>query len=91
MSEKVREQFEVWATEQAIAHKYEHMQHLLKRHPETGQYNTTWVDSAWMGWQASREWLVIELPSPAVSGGNCIRYHAIRDCLEAAGLKVANQ
>lgn len=43
---------------------------------------------AWWAWQASREALVIELPSPAVAGSSCIREHAIRDCLEAAGLKV---
>jgi hypothetical protein len=63
-NEQSRNAFEAWATQQAIEHNYEYMSYLLTRHPETGDYNTTWVDSAWMGWQASRESLVIELPKP---------------------------
>lgn len=52
--EQSRGAFEAWATKQAIEHNYEYMSYLLTRHPETGDYNTTWVDSAWMGWQACR-------------------------------------
>lgn len=40
-------------------------------------------------WEASREAVVVELPAPAVPGGNCIRDHAIREAIEAQGLKVA--
>ncbi len=43
---------------------------------------------AWLAWQASREAVVVELPAPAVPGGNCIRDHAIREAIEAQGLKV---
>ncbi|WEX18907.1 hypothetical protein P2T68_16820 [Pseudomonas sp. G11] len=39
-------------------------------------------------WFASRESIEVELPNPAVQGGNCIRNHAIRDTLESLGLKV---
>lgn len=46
------------------------------------------VGSEYKAWVASRESLVIDLPSPAVAGSSCIREHAIRDCLESAGLKV---
>jgi hypothetical protein len=63
-----REQFEQWATEEAEKRNYAHMKHLLTRHPVTGEYNTTWVDSAWMGWQASRAAIVIELPKRADTG-----------------------
>lgn len=42
----------------------------------------------WESWQASRAAIEVELPSPAVQGGNCIRDHAIRDTLESLGLKV---
>lgn len=39
-------------------------------------------------WESSRAGIEVELPSPAVQGGNCIRDHAIRDTLESLGLKV---
>ena len=45
-------------------------------------------DAAWWAWQASRAAIEVELPSPAVQGGNCIRDHAIRGTLESLGLKV---
>lgn len=44
--------------------------------------------AAW-AWQASRVAVVVNLPAPAVPGGNCIRDHAIREAIEAQGLKVA--
>jgi len=96
--EQSRDAFEAWATRQAIEHNYEYMSYLLTRHPETGDYNTTWVDSAWMGWQASREALVIELPpiweeSPNTALGQACAQIRTADiqAIKAAGLKVVNQ
>lgn len=39
-------------------------------------------------WRESRAAIEVDLPAPAVQGGNCIRDHAIRDTLESLGLKV---
>lgn len=63
--EKMREEFEVWAKRQAESVNYAHMQFVLAKH-ENGEYRTTWVDMAWIGWQASRESLVIELPDDGI-------------------------
>ncbi|MGK0158857.1 hypothetical protein [Pseudomonas mosselii] len=51
--------------------------------------NPPLVSMCWWAWQASREAVVVELPAPAVPGGNCIRDHAVREAIEAQGLKVA--
>lgn len=88
-----RDEFEAWATRKAVECSYAYMSYLLSRHPETGDYNTTWVDSAWMGWQASREAIVIELPEHFEYDNPGEAFPAIKDCrtaIEAAGLKVSN-
>lgn len=86
MSDKMREEFETWALTHFINSKT--MNPLQRSSEEADAYHFPVISTAWTAWQASREALVIELPAPAVTGGNCIRDHAIRDVLEAAGLKV---
>jgi len=54
---KMREEFEVWAVSQCSS---------IKRSvamPE--RYATDFTQGAWLGWQASRAAVVIELPEPA--------------------------
>ena len=51
MSDLIREQFEEWVQSYAKEINYSY-QNILKRDGEN--YAVTWVDSAWIGWQASR-------------------------------------
>lgn len=60
-TEKMREEFEVWAKRKAESVNYSHMQFVLAKH-ENGDYRTTWVDTAWIGWQASRTAIEVDLP-----------------------------
>lgn len=56
---------------------------------KTAFQRTITYRALWTGWQESRAALVVVLPGPAVPGGNCIRDHAVREAIEAAGVKVA--
>ena len=58
MSEKMREEFEAWSKE-----KYPGT--LLSR-LATGVYVNLYVEMCWLGWQGSRESLVIELPDDGI-------------------------
>lgn len=86
---KMREQFEAWAHRKAVVSGHQFMAFLLARNAD-GSYQTTWVDSAWEGWQASREAVVVELPKfddyPA-SMERDMR-ESLRSSIEAQGLKV---
>lgn len=44
--------FEAAILKIAARNEYRHMDNLLKRPADSGDYSTTWVDSAWIGWQA---------------------------------------
>ncbi len=57
-----REQFEAWAHRKAVVSGYQFLSFLLVKN-EDGSYQTAWVDNAWMGWQASREAVAVELPT----------------------------
>lgn len=55
-----------------------------------GEYRSYRAQGAWWGWQASREALVIELPSADGLSPQSAEYGAIWDCreaIEAAGAK----
>lgn len=58
MSDKMREEFEVWVILNAGNHEYPYMDRVTAKFPD-GSYLTTWVDSAWIGWQASRAALCV--------------------------------
>jgi hypothetical protein len=59
-----REQFEAWAKQRAGRLAVGLYPQLLCRNPHDREgYLMSWVDCAWMGWKASREELVIELPT----------------------------
>jgi len=93
--EKMREEFEAWVEKEAKKRRYAYMDFLLLRDPQTDDYRTTWVDMAWMGWKASRESMVIELPpiweeSPNTALGQACAQIRTADiqAIESAGLKV---
>lgn len=68
----MREEFEAWVVQEAVNRSYSYMCSVLKQDGEC--YATSWVDSMWMGWQASRAALVVTLPAddPLGSGpGDC--------------------
>lgn len=68
MSDLLREEFEAWING-AWQGVY------LGRNPEnsemfSGQYRDSEVHARWIGWQASRESLVVDLPKPIESYGS---------------------
>lgn len=77
MNDWMREEFEEWAAEEAEVRGVGELIGLLKdeRHD---RYAMIWTQTAWMAWQASRESLVIDLPSV-----QCIDVHdySARDVL----------
>ena len=66
MSEKVREEFEVWATSCEMCTYLDGVEY---RHQ-----STEW---AWKAWQASRAALVVELPEKAALMSASSVYHAL--------------
>jgi len=59
-TEQMRQEFEAWAHRKAVESGYQHLAFLLKKN-EDGSYSTSWVDIAWIGWQASRAAVVVNL------------------------------
>lgn len=78
-NDKMREEFEEWLIPAWSREKFV---------DEDGdlQYREDWVQGAWIGWQASRQVLVIELPQEEPG----YMYYApdMVKAIEAAGLKV---
>ena len=58
--DKMREEFEAWVLSEAERTGYAYIDKVLSKFGES--YTTTWVDSAWQGWKASRAALFVELP-----------------------------
>ncbi|MBC8786362.1 hypothetical protein [Pseudomonas fluorescens] len=84
-TEKMREEFEAAFLAEEVSLCGEGMRSSALYMIEQDTVN---VRSAWWAWQASRAAIEVELPAPAVQGGNCIRDHAIREAIESLGLKV---
>lgn len=99
MSDVKRDEFEAWAQNRAARSPAGFHPRLLKRHDlDPARYAISWVDSAFEGWQASRECLVIELPDVSemaerAANGNCysaarLDQHAlVIKYIHAAGVK----
>lgn len=100
MSMDSRDQFEAWAMRRAERSPSGLNKELLDRYDDgDGDYRQAWVSSAWEGWQASREAVVVELPSAFWPGyieevdGEIInddlftKTQAV-EAIEAAGVKV---
>jgi hypothetical protein len=61
MSEQMREKFEAWAMKQAESMRYSFPAGAVELNG-LGDYAIVWVQGAWLGWQASRAELCVELP-----------------------------
>lgn len=103
MSDKMREEFEEWAAEEAEVRGVGVLLGLMQDEHQD-RYSMIWTQTAWMAWQASRSALVIELPPvypepeapeeaiddshmDAFHAANGMR-HACAKAIEAAGAKV---
>jgi len=92
-SNEMRKQFEAALLEHLRAEGYERPEMLLGRR-SNGEYISPGARSGWWAWQASREAVVIDLPS-VEENGTLTRGVAIgvlgvvRSNIEAQGLKVA--
>lgn len=77
-----REAFEKFITDEAIKRNYQFMDNLFSKLGD--DYSVTWVDMAWMGWQASRAAIEIELPkSGYYLGYESPEYTEVVDVIEA--------
>ena len=64
--EKMRKEFEAWVISHAESISYKYIGRVLLK-DSVGGYLSMWVDSAWIGWNASRAALCIDLPKQWVS------------------------
>ena len=62
MSDLMREEFEEWQSKETPGADLEHCGELIGNGPARVSYRNMYVAERWIGWQASRECLVIELP-----------------------------
>ena len=65
MSDLMREEFEAWQSKETPGADLEHCGELIGNGPARVSYRNMYVAERWIGWQASRECLVIDLPKPA--------------------------
>lgn len=65
MSDLMRKEFEAWQSKETPGADLEHCGELIGNGPARVSYRNMYVAERWIGWQASRECLVIELPRPA--------------------------
>lgn len=95
--EKMREEFESWQAKETPGADLQHCGALIGSGPARESYRNMYVAERWIGWQASRESLVIALPhawtgrhkmtgDPLPHG--LMNSTEVREAIEAAGLKV---
>lgn len=88
-----QEQFEAAVKRVAIEHfGYSDGDALLKNILEkrkNGSYCVEWVNGFAIGWQASREAVVVKLPINVSGGLYSLALEDCKRCIEAQGLKVA--
>lgn len=91
-TEKMREEFGKWYLEEVTESYGESIRAQAQKNLdwvlEDGSFADPMLRLASLAWQASRAAIEVQLPAPAVHGGNCIRDHAIREAIESLGLKV---
>lgn len=99
MSDKMREEFEAWVRIKHAGASLSICTHEEGYRYSIGEYKNEFVHASWIAWQASRESLVIELPSEDDTRCDTVAeiakqeaYNlALGECtsaIEAAGLKV---
>lgn len=69
MSDLMREEFEAWQSKETPGADLEHCGELIGNGPARVSYRNMYVAERWIGWKASRECLVIELPEPRAARG----------------------
>ena len=84
MTDKMREEFEVWVINQNICRKYGAK--LIQC--RDGSYKDYRINDRWNAWKASRAALLVELPDFEIDCGEC-HYHArdIQAALDDAGVR----
>ncbi|WP_460091150.1 hypothetical protein [Pseudomonas sp. S2_E02] len=88
MSNKMRDEFEEWAAEEAEVRGVGTLLGLMKDEHHD-RYSMIWTQTAWVAWQASRAALVVELPKPwQTNVGAMLTPNGVRFAIESAGLKV---
>ena len=65
MSDLMREEFDAWQSKETPGADLEHCGELIGNGPARVSYRNMYVAERWIGWQASRECLVIDMPKPA--------------------------
>ena len=89
--DKMREEFEEWAAEEAEVRGVGALLGLMQDEHQD-RYSMIWTQTAWMAWQASRAALVIELPPVEVFGSGvddfALSPEKVRQAIEAAGVRV---
>lgn len=100
MGDKSRKEFEAWVVKRAANTPAGFYPQLTRRSAtDENVYMISWVDSAWEGWQAFSESVVIELPQRwSIDGfesgyfadpeGSNLDYEKTVEAIEATGLKV---
>lgn len=92
--EKMREEFEAWQAKETPGADLQHCGALIGSGPARESYRNMYVAERWIGWQASRESLVIDLSdlsqcfSPHDCGDWAMWLDDVRILAQAAGLKV---
>ena len=87
MSDKMREEFEAWAAEEAEVRGVGALLGLMTDEHQD-RYSMIWTQTAWIAWQASRAALVIELPKPwQTNVGAMMTPNGVKFAIASAGLK----
>ncbi len=85
--DKMREEFEAWVSSKNLETSFGNY--------AADEYDATWTQVYWEGWQASRKALVVELPSMErcekrskgiIEEVTCYRDHLIKNALNSAGV-----
>ncbi|MEE5068597.1 hypothetical protein V2J79_05125 [Pseudomonas alliivorans] len=87
-NEKMREEFEAWVKGQEDYFGCS-SESLTRCYEDPDEYLCGAVHGAWLGWQASREALVIELPKAwQTNVGAMLTPNGVRFAIQEAGVKV---
>lgn len=92
MSDLMREEFEEWQSKETPGADLEHCGELIGNGPARVSYRNMYVAERWIGWQASRECLVIVLPAKIDvfhddQYGEFLDDECVKHAIHAAGVK----
>ena len=94
MSDLMREEFEAWQSKETPGADLGHCGELIGNGPARVSYRNMYVAERWIGWKASRECLVVELPEdfpfskePKYQSSRQQTISECRAAIHAAGVK----